>query len=170
VCNNNQLTEISGIEGLQLNAVDFAFNMIKEILPAKGVLRSLKESLRKINLSKNPAASDEYYVFHLIDACRLLTHVDNQELEPNLVFMLKLMSLETNFDDLSDKLNTFYTQKVEEVYARHDRKRIDHLTKEHEIEVSFNEQLHSLNSAVHGIINYIVEKSKDQKNSLDESK
>lgn len=144
--------------------------MIKDILPVKEVLRSFKESLRKINLSKNPVTSDEYYVFHLIDACRSLTHVDNQELEPNLVFMLKLMSLETNIDDLSEKLNTFYTQKVEEVYARHDRKRIDQLTKEHEIEVSFNEQLHSLNSAVHGIINYIVEKSKGQKESVDESK
>jgi hypothetical protein len=170
ICNNNHLTGISGVDGMRLEAVDFSFNNLEDILAAKSVLLSLRDTLRKVCFSKNPIASDAYYVFHLIDACRSLTHVDNHELEESLVVMLKFMALENNLDGLSDKLNTFYTNKIEEVFAKHEQKRLELLAKEHDVEVSFGEQLHNLNSAVHGVINYIVEKSKQQKDSIDETK
>jgi hypothetical protein len=137
---------------------------------AKTALSSVKGTLRRICFSKNVIATDEYYKFHLIDSCRELTHVDNHILEDDLLDLLKIMSFEKDWDKLADKLNGFYTSKIEGVFSAHDERKIEQIRKDHNLEVMFGEQLHSLNSVVHGIINYIVEKSNAQRVSIDETK
>ena len=171
ICNDNDYTSVDGISGLsRLVNFDAGRNKISDIQEVKVVLKSVGGTLRQITLSRNPVAAEEYYIFHLLDASCELTHVDHRELGTSLVDMLKIMSFEKNWEHLSLKLNSYYTETLEATFFSHENRRARHLQTEERINAAFDEQLQSLNTAVRGIVNYMIQKSETEKALSDGSK